>query len=412
MFIKSLIMSLANKGEGSDPGKPDLTGQDDLNGGLTHSCPDYFRYFDDAPVPYLIIDEEGFILQANQAASGLLADLEILCSKDLALISYIYHEDRNKFDLHRKQMLKMGGRISRELRIINRSGEQIPVSLKMNVLKGDTTGQDRFGVVLLDIGESKQAEEILTMQVEAERIIASTSSIFVNQPSEQIAEGIIYALKQTGIFLNADQGVLFRFGANEKTLKYISGWSKTGAFSLPERCRVIEADRYPWLTKQILANEIINISSLSELPPEAAAEYEGLKEIELKAKAVLAIPVVTEKRVIGFICYTAEEEVGWSDKQIYLLMVISELLSSALVKQQSKIVLQKSEARYRWLLETLQEGVWGIDSKGRTNYVNKPMAEMLGYRVDEMIGKSLLDFMGEEEKAAADQRNHGRSEQP
>jgi len=93
-------------------------------------------------------------------------------------------------------------------------------------------------------------------------------------------------------------------------------------------------------------------------------------------------------------------------------MVISELLSSALVKQQSKIVLQKSEARYRWLLETLQEGVWGIDSKGRTNYVNKPMAEMLGYRVDEMIGKSLLDFMGEEEKAAADQRNHGRSEQP
>jgi PAS domain S-box-containing protein len=58
--------------------------------------------------------------------------------------------------------------------------------------------------------------------------------------------------------------------------------------------------------------------------------------------------------------------------------------------------LRDSEDRYRSIVNTAQEGIWLIDAKARTIFVNQRMSDMLGYRLDEMIGKDLFDFMDEE----------------
>ncbi|MBD3405260.1 MAG: PAS domain S-box protein [Candidatus Lokiarchaeota archaeon] len=44
-------------------------------------------------------------------------------------------------------------------------------------------------------------------------------------------------------------------------------------------------------------------------------------------------------------------------------------------------------------LDSLRDGVWYLDSEWKTQYVNPMMAEILGYSVDEMKGKGLLDFV-------------------
>ncbi len=40
--------------------------------------------------------------------------------------------------------------------------------------------------------------------------------------------------------------------------------------------------------------------------------------------------------------------------------------------------LRESEARYRRIVETAQEGIWQLDTAGTTAYVNRKMADMLG----------------------------------
>lgn len=55
--------------------------------------------------------------------------------------------------------------------------------------------------------------------------------------------------------------------------------------------------------------------------------------------------------------------------------------------------LQASETRYRRLLETAYEGIWVIDTNCTTEYVNPRMAEILGYRVEEIIDRSIFEFM-------------------
>jgi diguanylate cyclase (GGDEF)-like protein/PAS domain S-box-containing protein len=67
---------------------------------------------------------------------------------------------------------------------------------------------------------------------------------------------------------------------------------------------------------------------------------------------------------------------------------------------------------YREVVEALDDGVWALDAGGRTTFVNHRVAEMLGYSPDEMLGRHLLDFKPERERAATsahlDRRSQGR----
>jgi PAS domain S-box-containing protein len=55
--------------------------------------------------------------------------------------------------------------------------------------------------------------------------------------------------------------------------------------------------------------------------------------------------------------------------------------------------LRQSAKRHRQLLDALQEGIWEIDQDANTSFVNPRMAEMLGYSVEEMLGRPLFSFM-------------------
>ena len=64
-------------------------------------------------------------------------------------------------------------------------------------------------------------------------------------------------------------------------------------------------------------------------------------------------------------------------------------------RRQAERSLERSERRYRDLVETLQEGVWVFDAAGRTVYVNPRMAEMLGYAPSDMLGTHLGSYLDE-----------------
>jgi PAS domain S-box-containing protein len=64
----------------------------------------------------------------------------------------------------------------------------------------------------------------------------------------------------------------------------------------------------------------------------------------------------------------------------------------------TETALQESEFRYRQIVELAEEGIWVIDSDAVTTYVNHAMARMLGYSELEMLGRSIFDFMDEQEQ--------------
>lgn len=57
--------------------------------------------------------------------------------------------------------------------------------------------------------------------------------------------------------------------------------------------------------------------------------------------------------------------------------------------------LRKSEQKYRMIVENANEGIWMIDEKGFTTFVNEKMGEILGYDKEELMTRHLFDFMEE-----------------
>ena len=55
--------------------------------------------------------------------------------------------------------------------------------------------------------------------------------------------------------------------------------------------------------------------------------------------------------------------------------------------------LEQSERRYRPIIDTAHDGIWMFDAELVTVFVNRRMAAMLGYGVEEMHGRPLSDFV-------------------
>jgi two-component system, cell cycle sensor histidine kinase and response regulator CckA len=83
------------------------------------------------------------------------------------------------------------------------------------------------------------------------------------------------------------------------------------------------------------------------------------------------------------------------------LLSYDGLLHDITDRKQAEENVKASEAKYRQLVELTQEGVWSIDKEENTTYVNPCMAAMLGYSVDEMLGRHLFTFMDEAGKGIA-----------
>jgi PAS domain S-box-containing protein len=55
--------------------------------------------------------------------------------------------------------------------------------------------------------------------------------------------------------------------------------------------------------------------------------------------------------------------------------------------------LRVSQQKYQRIVETANEGIWVRDTKARTIFANKVLAEMLGCRPEEMLGRLVSDFI-------------------
>ncbi|HEY5809561.1 MAG TPA: PAS domain S-box protein [Povalibacter sp.] len=64
-------------------------------------------------------------------------------------------------------------------------------------------------------------------------------------------------------------------------------------------------------------------------------------------------------------------------------------------------VFDLGNAGVRQIVDTAREGVWLFDAAGRTVFVNRRMADMLGAGSDELAGAPLSDFLDDEDRAAA-----------
>jgi diguanylate cyclase (GGDEF)-like protein/PAS domain S-box-containing protein len=74
-----------------------------------------------------------------------------------------------------------------------------------------------------------------------------------------------------------------------------------------------------------------------------------------------------------------------------------QMLRLVLEQAEGKMAaLERSEERFRRIVHSAEEGIWEIDAQALTSFVNPKMALMLGYQIEDMLGKPLASFMDAE----------------
>jgi len=103
-------------------------------------------------------------------------------------------------------------------------------------------------------------------------------------------------------------------------------------------------------------------------------------------------------------------EVSFSDMQIDGRRVFGAFMRDVTQRVQQQQALQRSEERYRRIVQTAEEGIWMIDAQAVTTFVNPKMARMLGFEVAEMLGRPMYDFMDDRarEEAAENMRRRAQ----
>lgn len=88
--------------------------------------------------------------------------------------------------------------------------------------------------------------------------------------------------------------------------------------------------------------------------------------------------------------------------QVFIgVLVLTGLFLAATLaeRRQTEVMLNQSRSQYRDLVETSQDLIWQCDCDGRYTYLNPAWTEVLGYKVEEMLGRCFQEFQAGEQGA-------------
>ena len=223
----------------------------------------------------------------------------------------------------------------------------------------------RIRGTLQDISESRVTERLLRESAERDRLLWQTS---------------------TDVVLMVGEDDLIRFC--NPAIEQVLGWRSEDVVGRP--LTMLQPER------------------LHEAHRRGFARYLAGGERRLDWRAVEIVALHRDGREIPV-------EISFSDMQIDGHRTFGAFMRDVTPRRQQQQALQRSEERYRRIVQTAEEGIWMIAADATTTYVNPKMASMLGYAAEEMLGSSMYDFMDDRARADAHEnvrrREQGISEQ-
>jgi GAF domain-containing protein len=146
----------------------------------------------------------------------------------------------------------------------------------------------------------KELEE----RLQFERLLADLATGIVGLPSDQVDGAIEDALSRIGETLGVDRSSLFQFSA-EGEMVLTHSWAAPGFQPSPHR---IAAKKYfPWFLERLLKGDFVRMSSVNDLPPEAARDLETIRQPGPKSTVVF--PLKADGQVFGALAFgTLREE--------------------------------------------------------------------------------------------------------
>ncbi|MBI9081568.1 MAG: PAS domain S-box protein [Pseudodesulfovibrio sp.] len=123
----------------------------------------------------------------------------------------------------------------------------------------------------------------------------------------------------------------------------------------------------------------------------------------------LSIPLFLKDDLVGQIGL-ANKDGGFSARDLEAVREFGKLFVLAISRIRDKEKIEESEARFRDLVELMQEGILADDVDGRVTYVNHRFCNMLGVSRDDLMGNPIKSFVLKDDQGWYQQQRELRKE--
>lgn len=264
------------------------------------------------------------------------------------------------------------------------------------------SGKKMLAGYTIDITERVQAEEVAHRMADRWAILyRAGEEISASLDSEQVFQAVYRAVRQV---MPCEDFLICLYDEVHNLMG--------GEFILENGNRMA-AEPYP--ADRGLGGHIVYTGQVVLLNSPMQISASGIKFMPygsgVVTSSVLAVPMQLKAKTIGMIsaqsyhsdAYTTDDQewleilAGHAATAIENASLFKQAQMEIAERKLSEEALGESEQKYRRIVETSIEGIISLYKDGRITFINQQMAAMLGYSIDEMLGKKFESFLPEDQ---------------
>jgi PAS domain S-box-containing protein len=241
-------------------------------------------------------------------------------------------------------------------------------------------GEVFFEGTVEDITLSKQAEE--AQQKRSEQLEILNQLICGGNLINSMPELFDCILTQVSQRLNFETAAVYMLDASSKRLALAAHKGLPKKFLLIDQSVSIDEQPFDSVIKRA---QPVFADRIRKIDPQLAKKW-GWQLAGL-------IPLVSKGRVIGTLNVASGKREDFTPEEKDVLVLIGKEAGTLISKLQTEAALRESEKYYRTLIDTSPEIIVVLDLDGRLQMVNQQFLKTGGYFYDEVIDKSIFDFI-------------------
>ena len=202
---------------------------------------------------------------------------------------------------------------------------------EVSIARCHVGGAPEWMLTVRDISERKQSARATRRHVAFERFLFDLSRSFLAIPENSIDANMTLGLARVGSFLEMDRVTLLELSKDRAAMSVAYSWSHQDVVAPPA---VLTQQMQPWWLTQVLRGEASLASSVDDLPEEAIAEKEYLRQRGVASAS--SIPLTVSGEIAGAISFvTTRRHVSWTPELVNQLRAIGDILWNALKRRQA-----------------------------------------------------------------------------
>jgi PAS domain S-box-containing protein len=235
-----------------------------------------------------------------------------------------------------------------------------------------------------------------------ESLLADISARFVSLPAHRVDEAIRDAQRRVCDLFGVDLCMLWQWVDADRRFMALSHYYGEMPAPPPEPVRADEF--YPYYQHEILAGRVVKITSLDEMPPEAARDAETSRQFGVKS--TLAFPLsVGDELPIGALAFnTLKAESEWPEKTTNRLRLVAQIFANALARKWAEHNLRESQERLDLAAGAAGAGFWNLDAASGRFWISDQTRAIFGFSPEtELTLESFLAVVHPEDRELVQQ---------